>query len=90
MTADGHWLISEDPSTPGLYVAAGGSGHAFKFLPIIGSYIADLLQGNLDLGHASKWGWRAGNADPQVAIGGRPIKDLAYALEQKSGIAVHL
>jgi glycine/D-amino acid oxidase-like deaminating enzyme len=44
-TADGHFWIDEDPQRKGLFVAAGGSGHAFKFAPVLGDMIADCVEG---------------------------------------------
>lgn len=43
-TADGNFLIDHDPERPGLVVAAGGSGHAFKFAPVLGALIADVVE----------------------------------------------
>lgn len=59
-TADRHFLISPHPNHQGLYVAAGGSAHGFKFLPVLGKYIADLLEGSLESDIAQQWQWRAG------------------------------
>jgi glycine/D-amino acid oxidase-like deaminating enzyme len=42
---DEHFWIAQHPSRPGLTVAAGGSGHAFKFAPVLGSIIADAVEG---------------------------------------------
>lgn len=44
-TADEHFWIANDPELPGLTVAAGGSGHAFKFAPLLGGLIADTIEG---------------------------------------------
>lgn len=38
---DGDFFIDRHPARPGLVVAAGGSGHAFKFAPLLGDWIAD-------------------------------------------------
>jgi glycine/D-amino acid oxidase-like deaminating enzyme len=46
-TWDEHFFIAPDPDRPGLVVAAGGSGHAFKFAPLIGEWIAEALEGNV-------------------------------------------
>ncbi len=43
-TWDGHFWIDRHPSRPGVTVAAGGSGHAFKFAPLIGDIIADVVE----------------------------------------------
>lgn len=42
---DGNFLIDRDPDRPGLVVAAGDSGHGFKFTPVLGSIIADAVEG---------------------------------------------
>ncbi|MBK8259352.1 MAG: FAD-dependent oxidoreductase [Polyangiaceae bacterium] len=44
-THDGHFWIARDPDHEGLTVAAGGSGHAFKFAPVLGNLIADAMEG---------------------------------------------
>lgn len=43
-TWDGNFWIDHDPDRPGLVVAAGGCGHAFKFAPILGGLIADVVE----------------------------------------------
>jgi len=42
---DGDFWIGADPERQGLVVAAGGSGHAFKFLPVLGKLVADACEG---------------------------------------------
>ncbi len=42
---DGDLLIDRDPEREGLVVATGGSGHGFKFVPVIGSLVADIVEG---------------------------------------------
>ena len=39
----GFW-IDHDPGHPGLVVAAGDSGHGFKFAPLLGGIIADVVE----------------------------------------------
>jgi glycine/D-amino acid oxidase-like deaminating enzyme len=46
-TWDGHFWIAPDPDRPDLLVATGGSGHAFKFAPILGELIADAALGHV-------------------------------------------
>jgi glycine/D-amino acid oxidase-like deaminating enzyme len=43
-TFDGNFWIDHDPDRPGLVVAAGDSGHGFKFAPIFGSIVADVVE----------------------------------------------
>jgi glycine/D-amino acid oxidase-like deaminating enzyme len=53
-TWDQHFWIAPDPARRGLVVAAGGSGHAFKFAPILGDLIADAVEGNV----VARFRWR--------------------------------
>lgn len=59
-TADRHFLVTPHPDHSRLFLAAGGSAHGFKFLPVVGKYIADFLEGKLDEDTTQKWKWRAG------------------------------
>ena len=42
MSPDEHFLIDRHPDLPGVVVAAGFSGHGFKFAPLVGDVLADL------------------------------------------------
>jgi glycine/D-amino acid oxidase-like deaminating enzyme len=55
---DGNFLIDHDPDRPGLLVAAGDSGHAFKFTPLLGTLIADALERKPNK-YLKKFAWRA-------------------------------
>jgi glycine/D-amino acid oxidase-like deaminating enzyme len=71
-TRDGHFWIARDPSRDGLTVAAGGSGHAFKFAPLLGGWIADAAQGvpNPDL---QRFRWRPEIAPPKIEEAARYV-----------------
>lgn len=56
-TADADFWLDHDPDHPGLVVAAGGSGHAFKFAPVLGDLVADACEGRLGPEYA-RWRWR--------------------------------
>ena len=56
-TFDGDFWISQHPQVKGLTVAAGGSGHGFKFGPVLGTLIADEVEGK-DYFLRSKFAWR--------------------------------
>lgn len=43
-TADGDFWIDHHPERSGLIIAAGDSGHAFKFAPILGGLVADVVE----------------------------------------------
>jgi len=47
-TKDGHFWIARDPDRAGLVIAAGDSGHGFKFAPVLGDIIADVVDGRDD------------------------------------------
>lgn len=47
-TIDGDFWIDRDPEREGLVVASGGSGHAFKFAPLLGDLVADAVEGGSD------------------------------------------
>ena len=44
-SVDGHFWIDRDPDDPRVTVAAGDSGHGFKFAPALGELIADVVEG---------------------------------------------
>lgn len=44
MTPDGHFVLDVHPEHPQVVLAAGFSGHGFKFAPVIGEVLADLAQ----------------------------------------------
>lgn len=52
-TAD--FLIAPHPSVDGIHLATGGSAHAWKFLPLIGDYVVDSIEGTLPQELAEKW-----------------------------------
>ena len=56
-TIDEHFWIDRHPERPGLVVAAGGSGHAFKFGPLLGVLIANAVEGVADV-RLLKFRWR--------------------------------
>jgi len=62
-THDGHFWIARDPERQGLVIAAGDSGHGFKFAPLLGEIIADAVEGK-DNPLLDKFRWR-----PEVRAG---------------------
>ncbi len=61
---DGHFWIARDPDRPGLVLATGDSGHAFKFAPVLGRLVADTVEGR---SHPleTKFRWRPGIRPPR-------------------------
>lgn len=44
---DGHFWITPHPERRNVIIAAGGSGHAFKFAPVLGGLIAEAVEGRV-------------------------------------------
>ena len=57
-TFDGDLFIATDPNREGLVVASGGSGHGFKFAPVLGAITADALEAR-DNRFAHRFAWRS-------------------------------
>ncbi|KAI0159937.1 FAD dependent oxidoreductase [Hypoxylon sp. FL1284] len=57
---DLNFRICPYPRTKNLFVGTVGSNHGFKFLPVIGRYVADMLEGRLGREYADLWKWKYG------------------------------
>ncbi|KAI0332963.1 FAD dependent oxidoreductase [Cubamyces sp. BRFM 1775] len=44
---DENWVIGYYPNDENLFLATAGSGHAYKFLPVVGRLVADAIEGTL-------------------------------------------
>ena len=44
LTPDRHFIIDRHPEAPEVVLAAGFSGHGFKFAPVVGEVLADLVE----------------------------------------------
>jgi sarcosine oxidase/L-pipecolate oxidase len=75
-TPEGDFLICYHPRYEGLFLATGGSGHGYKFLPVIGERIVDCVEGRCPVEFKSKWAWREERVESVVtedgSRGGRP------------------
>ncbi|MGH9141208.1 MAG: FAD-dependent oxidoreductase [Vicinamibacterales bacterium] len=65
-TFDGDFWIASDPARAGLIVAAGDSGHAFKFAPVLGGLIADVIEAKPNP-WARRFRWRTRGRDAKEA-----------------------
>lgn len=54
---EGDFIVSPHPNHPGLFLATGGSGHAYKFFPVLGDKVVDALEGQLDPELQRLWAW---------------------------------
>ncbi|KAI0905400.1 FAD dependent oxidoreductase-domain-containing protein [Ustulina deusta] len=78
-TAD--WIIDYHPSYKNLFIATGGSGHAFKFLPILGEKIVDCLLGRCPEAFREKWRWKDG-----VQIDGNATENAKGTTGEQEGL----
>ena len=46
LTPDGHFVLGPHPEHPRVVLGCGFSGHGFKFVPVIGELLADLVTGS--------------------------------------------
>jgi sarcosine oxidase / L-pipecolate oxidase len=61
-SVDNHHVVDYIPGNgfENVMVATGGSGHAFKYLPVVGKYVADVMEGvGLERELLRKWRWRS-------------------------------
>ncbi|ETI29079.1 hypothetical protein G647_01532 [Cladophialophora carrionii CBS 160.54] len=65
-TSSGDFIISPHAAAQGLYVAACGSFHGFKFFPVLGKYVVQMLEGELSPELREKWAWDRERPDPAL------------------------
>lgn len=58
-TANGDFILSYHPDYSNLFIATGGSGHGFKFLPILGEYVLKGINRELPAHLQHKFGWKS-------------------------------
>ncbi len=79
VTPNQDWIISPYLYCKNLYIATADSFHSWKFLPVIGAYVVQMLQGKLDHEKVRRWAWDRGNdgAACVMYILTRDLKDIA-------------
>ncbi|KYK57396.1 hypothetical protein DCS_04405 [Drechmeria coniospora] len=65
-TTSGDFIISPHPAAKGLYLATCGSFHGFKFFPVLGKYVLQMLEGSLSDELQRKWAWDRERPDPRL------------------------
>ena len=85
---DNSFLIDYVPGyNHSLFVASGGSGHGFKFLPVLGKHVVNQLEGREDQ-FTPLWQWRKpvpgehANGLDEGEFSGRNLADLEMASER--------
>ncbi|KAG9254400.1 FAD dependent oxidoreductase [Emericellopsis atlantica] len=89
-TPDGDFLADYHPKIEGLFFATGGSGHAFKFLPVLGRHVADCFERKAHPDLQKKWKFHTVGERPRALVmgsdgsrGGPPLRKLSDAEQAK-------
>jgi glycine/D-amino acid oxidase-like deaminating enzyme len=65
-TTTSDFIISPHAASKGLYIATCGSFHGYKFFPVLGKYIVQMLEGDLPQNLSEKWAWNRHRPDPAL------------------------
>lgn len=88
-TPSGDFIITYHPTHENLFLVTGGSGHGYKFLPVIGEKIVDCVEGRCPDEFREKWAWRkdaiANVVTEDGSRGGRPGMLLKKEMERGQG-----
>jgi sarcosine oxidase/L-pipecolate oxidase len=84
-TATGDFIVDYHPEKRGLFLATGGSGHAFKFLPVLGEHIVDILAGVPEASFRELWKWPAEEMELVVNKDGSRGDDGLLMLDESVG-----
>lgn len=83
-TPTGNFLIDYHPEYEGLFLATGGSGHGFKFLPVLGDKIVRAVEGRLEQELRELWRWPRGKVLPfRGCEDGSRMGDRGMLLEEE-------
>jgi len=65
-TTSSDFIISPHSASKGLYVATCGNFHGWKFFPVLGKYVVQMLEGSLSPELTEKWAWDRERPDPAL------------------------
>ncbi|KAM0199053.1 hypothetical protein ACHAPI_003498 [Fusarium lateritium] len=87
-TPEGDFIVDYHPVREGLFLATGGAGHAFKFLPVLGRYVADCFEDTAPKEIRHKWRLRAPTGEDMIkkgdgSRGGPPLRKLTRMEQAK-------
>ncbi|KAJ3543506.1 hypothetical protein NM208_g2130 [Fusarium decemcellulare] len=69
-TPKGDFIVDHHPLADGLFVATGGAGHAFKFLPVLGRYITDCFENKAPEEIRQQWRLKLPDGKPESPMAG--------------------
>ncbi|KAH9921920.1 FAD dependent oxidoreductase [Amylocystis lapponica] len=76
---DEDWVIGRHPDDRGVMLATSGSGHAYKFLPVIGRLVADAIQGTMEPALVQKFALDRPTSPALVSRPGFPAQELDFS-----------
>lgn len=76
---DNHFVVDFVPDMDGVLIASGGSGHGFHFLPNLGKYVVDLIEGESE-GVLRTWRWRKSRPEE------KPVNSIMEGLESRRAL----
>lgn len=79
-TTTSDFIISPHSASRGLYVASCGSFHGYKFFPVLGKYITQMLEGELEPELVEKWAWDRQRPDSSENVE-YPNSEMRHLLE---------
>ena len=65
-TTSSDFIISPHAAAQNLYIATCGSFHGWKFFPVLGKYVVQMLEGELSSELKEKWAWDRERPDPAL------------------------
>ncbi|KAI1497961.1 FAD dependent oxidoreductase [Biscogniauxia marginata] len=66
---DNSFVVDFVPGRPGIAVCSGGSGHGFKFLPILGREVVKILEGQgQNTVYGRMWRWRSSGSSKRNGL----------------------
>lgn len=81
---DNQFVVDAVPGKSGVMITTGGSGHAFKFLPVLGRFVTDRIEGGGNSAVAKemlqRWRWR------QLKEGEKPTNVIMKGLEDPNAL----
>lgn len=79
-TTTSDFIISPHSASGGLYIATCGSFHGYKFFPVLGKYITQMLEGELAPELIEKWAWDRQRPDSSENVE-YPNSEMKHLLE---------
>lgn len=81
---DNQFVIDAVPEKQGVMIATGGSGHAFKFLPVLGRFVARRVEGRAETDEErellQRWQWRS------LKEGEKPYNEIMKGMEDPNAL----